>query len=145
MNKGTDTTGLNSLLRGLAAGEEQAYRSLYDRMGARLYRTALGLLGRREDAEDAVQDLFLSLVRSRRKLSAVKDLTPYLFTALRHAVARGLARRRREPMASETATHGELPGRSATEEASDRARPLDAARRALPREQQEVLTLKIEG
>jgi RNA polymerase sigma-70 factor (ECF subfamily) len=145
VNTETETTALNSLLRGLAVGEERAYRSLYDRMGARLYRTALGLLGRHEDAEDAVQDLFLSLVRSRRKLSAVNDLTPYLFTALRHAAGRCLARRRREPAASESATRGELPYGSAKEKTSDRARQLDAARHALPREQQEVLTLKIEG
>jgi RNA polymerase sigma-70 factor (ECF subfamily) len=145
VKEGIEATGLNSLARGLAAGEERAFRSLYDRVGARLYRTALGLLGRREDAEDAVQDLFLSLVRSRRKLSAVKDLTPYLFTALRHSAARILARRRRDPVTSEAVSGGEVPGAPSVEDPSERARLLESARRSLPPEQQEVLTLKLEG
>ena len=54
------------LIVGLAAGDARALEALYDRMSGRLYRAALGMLSRREDAEDAVQEVFVALVRSRR-------------------------------------------------------------------------------
>ena len=40
---------------------------LYDRFAGRMYRAALRILGRREDAEDVVQDVFLAVVRSRER------------------------------------------------------------------------------
>src|SRR3972149_1729378 len=76
------------LLFGLTAGDERAFAALYDQYGARLYRTAYGILGRREDAEDAVQEVFTALVRSRKSLARVNDLAAYLFSALRRAAAR---------------------------------------------------------
>ena len=72
---------------GLVAGDERAYAALYDRFGARLYRTALGIVRSRQDAEDAVQEVFLGVLKSRQKLRDVQDLTAYLFTALRRAAA----------------------------------------------------------
>jgi RNA polymerase sigma-70 factor (ECF subfamily) len=72
----------------LAAGSEGAFAELYRRFGPRLYRTALGLLGRREDAEDALQDVFAALVRSRHRLCDVRDLAAYLFASLRRQALR---------------------------------------------------------
>ena len=40
--------GTDPLLLGLAAGQERAFAALYDRFGSRLYRAALGMLGRPE-------------------------------------------------------------------------------------------------
>ena len=60
-----DGPGTDPLLLGLAAGDERAFAALYDRFAARMYRTALRILGSREDAEDVVQDVFLAAVRSR--------------------------------------------------------------------------------
>ncbi len=94
--------GNDPLLRGLAAGDERAFAALYDQYGTRLYRTAYGILGRREDTEDAVQEVFTALVRSRKTLAGVNDLTAYLFSALRRAAAHcaereTMNRRRRQP------------------------------------------------
>jgi RNA polymerase sigma-70 factor (ECF subfamily) len=75
----------NPLLAGLAAGDEAAFAALYDRFGARLFRAALGMLGSREEAEDAVQDTFTGLVRARAGLAGVENLAGYLFAALRRA------------------------------------------------------------
>ena len=66
--------GTDLLLLGLAASEERAFAALYDRFGSRLYRAALGMLGRPEDAEDAVQDVFMAMVRSRKSLTDVREL-----------------------------------------------------------------------
>ena len=131
------------LLLGLSAGNERAFGVLYDRYAGRLYGAALGMLGRREDAEDAVQEVFVAVVRSRRKLLDVRDLTAYLFTALRHAAARVAARRARQPVAIEWTT---------AQVAADRPRSsiphgeqLEQALQTLPPPQREVITLKIDG
>ena len=78
------------LLGKLAADCPEAFSALYDRLGQRLFRTAWGMLGRREDAEDAVQEVFTALARSRNRLQDVEDVTAYLFTALRRAVGQCL-------------------------------------------------------
>jgi len=128
-------------LAALAAGEGWAFQSLYDFLGERLYRVAFALLGRREDAEDAVQDVFLSLVRYRKSLLQVADLPAYVFAALRRAAAQVAASRARAPAPLEAevpaGVEGDSPGL-----ATDR---LERALRALPEEQREVLHLKIEG
>ena len=48
----------------MPAGEsEDEVAQLYDRFGAALYRYALMILGRHDAAEDAVQQVFLALIR----------------------------------------------------------------------------------
>ncbi|NLF30258.1 MAG: sigma-70 family RNA polymerase sigma factor [Planctomycetes bacterium] len=131
----------DELLTGLAAGDEAAYRQVYDRYGAALFRTAMRLLGSRHDAEDAVQELFLgAMVRSRHRLRYVADLKAYLFASLRHETAR-IARRH----------HGTAAIEDAADDAAhppddrDRAEALWALVRRLPAEQREVLALKTQG
>src|SRR5271155_116918 len=85
------------LRAGLAEGREGAFAALYDRFGRSLHRVAWSLLGSRQDAEDAVQEVFLGLVRSRATIGKVESLRAYLFSALRHAAAR-LATRRKTPV-----------------------------------------------
>ena len=77
--------GTDPLLADLAAGRAEAFEELYDRFGRRLYRAAWGMLSNSEEAEDAVQEVFLSVVRSRERLAEVRDLTAYLFASLRRA------------------------------------------------------------
>jgi RNA polymerase sigma-70 factor, ECF subfamily len=140
-------SGDNPLLAGLTAGDERAFADLYDQYGTRLYRTAYSLLGRREDAEDAVQEILISLVRSRKTLAGVNDLTAYLFSALRHAAARCAERRKREPTTSNNVedisaiTAHEPTG----QDIADKSEKLEKALRKLPEEQREVVLLKIDG
>ena len=82
------------LIQGLIQGREEAFATLYDRLGPPLFRVALALLGSRHDAEDAVQDVFVGLVRARAGLAKVENLRAYLFTSLRRAAAKqGLSRK----------------------------------------------------
>jgi RNA polymerase sigma-70 factor (ECF subfamily) len=134
--------GTDPLPRGLAAGSEQAFAELYDRFGARLYHAALAMLHRREDAEDAVQEVFLAMVRSRKRLADVRDLTAYLFAALRRAAARRAARRSREAMRSCHA--GTEPAAPSPSDGPDPER-LRRALHALPPEQRDVIALKIDA
>jgi len=137
--------GTDPLLLGLAAGDERAYAVLYDRFATRMYRAALRILGRREDAEDVVQDVFLAVVRSRERLSDVRDLTAYLFTALHRAAGQCAQRRARTIQAASTAANEAIT--AVEQEASDQPdwNRLQQALRSLPEEQREVITLKIDG
>jgi RNA polymerase sigma-70 factor (ECF subfamily) len=134
----------HALASGLAAGDSRAFGALYDRLAARLYRVAVRLLDSREDAEDAVQEVFASLVRSRECLPQVGDLEGYVFASLRRAAARLAVRRARLPAASGAG----LPEAVAR---PDRPRegslPDDLCRAigVLPAEQREVIALKIHG
>jgi RNA polymerase sigma-70 factor (ECF subfamily) len=133
------------LLADLAAGRAEAFEALYDRIGPRLHRAAWGMLGHPEEAEDAVQEVFVSLVKSRERLGEVRDLTAYLFASLRRVAGRLSQRRARQPVAADSLVR-DLPG------ADDRRlhpgaerEELDRALGALPPEQREVIAMKIDG
>jgi RNA polymerase sigma-70 factor (ECF subfamily) len=140
-----ESTHRDPLVVGLAAGDERAFAALYDRYAVRLYRAAAGMLGRREDAEDAVQEVFAAMWQSSHNLAAVQNLTAYLFTALRRTAGRRAARRVREPRSGLAA----IADVAAKAEPDDRfgfdGQRLQQAVLALPREQREVIALKIDG
>lgn len=135
----------DTISRRLRAGQVEAFAAIYDRFGERLYRTALRLLARPEDAEDAVQEVFVSLVRSRERLKDIEDLTAYLFASLRRAAARIAVRRARLPAETkdlEQAVDARTEPFGASGVDEDK---LERAIGALPRQQREVLALKVEG
>lgn len=75
--------------------------TLYDQHGAQLYRYLFGVLGRREDAEDALQTVFLNV---GHHLERLRDPSAYLWRAARNEVRqrhRKVARRRRREAGSE--------------------------------------------
>jgi RNA polymerase sigma-70 factor, ECF subfamily len=136
--------GDETLPESLAAGDDRAFASLYDRFAQRLYRAAVGMLGRREDAEDVVQEVFAAVFQARRQLAGSQDLTAYLFTALRRAAARCAERRARQPALNETVVDA-----AAAPEQDEASNPhgdrLQRALLALPAEQREAIALKIDG
>lgn len=134
----------DSLLLDLARGDPQAFETLYDPEGSRLYRAALAMLDRPEDAEDAVQEVFTALVRGREKLAEVRDLTAYLFAALRHAAGRRASRRAQEPVGGDAAAR-EAVAPEAPLDDGPLAERLRRAIRALPAAQREVVAMKIDG
>ncbi len=64
------------------AGDLGGYRWLYDRYGQPLLRTARRILGRHEEAEDAVQDTFLKLHRYIGNFRTGSTFSTYLFRIL---------------------------------------------------------------
>jgi RNA polymerase sigma-70 factor (ECF subfamily) len=61
------------------AGDLRAYEIIYQRYGQPLLRVGLRMLGRREDAEDAVQTTFLKLSRGLSKFQFDAKFSTYLF------------------------------------------------------------------
>ena len=137
--------GSDPLLAGLAAGDQRAFAALYDRFGMRMYRAALRILDSPEDAEDAVQDVFLAVARARETLFEVRDLAAYLFAALHHAAARVGQRRVRGLERSLTAAEEPIcPAAPSAAETPEWQR-VQLAVRLLPESQREVLSLKIDA
>jgi RNA polymerase sigma-70 factor (ECF subfamily) len=116
---------------------------LYDRFGAALYRYALMILGRHDAAEDAVQQVFLALVRGRD--ARIREPEHYLRRAVRNACysrlrSAALVAADRHPDSSRPLLElvpDQPPGQPSPE---DRL-ALEAAIARLPPEQREVLHL----
>lgn len=132
------------LLAALAEGREEAFAELIQSFGPALLKTARTLTGQQAEAEDAVQDVLVSLVRSRHQLRQVTSLPAYLFTSLRRSVAR-----RREARERETASRKEwlerIQTRSDGPVAHERLDALRIAIAQLPLPEREVLALKLDG
>jgi RNA polymerase sigma-70 factor (ECF subfamily) len=56
-----------TLMQRIAAGDEVAMATLYDRFGALVYKAARQVLSSRAEADDAVQDVFIRLWRTADK------------------------------------------------------------------------------
>lgn len=130
-------------LRNDARAGEMTLEEVYDRYAGPLFRYALALTGSRDDAEDAVQEVFARVAKERRRMAGVESPKAYLYTAVRHAsfvIIRGRRRgdKLRDAMAfdagarvwAEEDTHGVDPG--VVREAFMR----------LPMDQREVVALK---
>jgi len=100
--------GNDPLLRGLAAGDERAFAALYDQYGTRLYKTAFGILGRREDAEDAVQEAAIKGFQAFARYDPSRPFKGWWFTILRNC-CRDLMRRRQSRPATVSIEHASLP------------------------------------
>ncbi|MDD4890823.1 MAG: sigma-70 family RNA polymerase sigma factor [Phycisphaerae bacterium] len=125
----------------LAAGEESAYARLYDLYAARMFAAAFRMLGRRADAEDAVQDVFVSLVRSRTALANIADLAAYLFVCLRRSAGRVAQGRPADaPLEHDPPEQADEGGSG-----DERAARLRAAVDRLPAEQRDVVALKLDA
>jgi RNA polymerase sigma-70 factor (ECF subfamily) len=130
--------------RRLAEGQPDAFATLYDCYGPRLYRAACVLLDNRHDAEDAVQGVFLSLLSNRRTLAKVENWAAYLFTSLRNEATRlGAQRRRRHPY--RPTDELDVVAAVVDESARDDAVNLEKALVRLPAEQRQVIRLKTDA
>jgi RNA polymerase sigma-70 factor, ECF subfamily len=132
------------LARSLAEGRPEAISAIYDRFGLTLFRLACSMVGSPADAEDAVQEVFVGLVRGRARLGQIANLRAFLFTALRRAALR-LAEQRQKERATPAAAFLELAAPSPRTMAVERAEQLERALRTLPVEQRELIALKIDG
>ena len=69
---------------------------VYDEHARALFRYAKALLGSSDDAEDAVQDVFVRLARDVKRIRRIEDLQKYLFKATRNAAYSILRSRKRQ-------------------------------------------------
>ncbi|MGB6484218.1 MAG: RNA polymerase sigma factor [Candidatus Acidiferrales bacterium] len=91
------------LLRRMAAGDEDAFRLFYARHHGPIYRYALHMTGRREAAEEVVQEAFMTLIQKAGKFEPERgEPQAFLYGIARIHVRRLLERERRyEPLTEE--------------------------------------------
>ena len=131
------------LSRRLAEGDLTAIGEAYDRHAPALYRVLYAILGSSQDAEDALQEVFVRLAGGRN--GRIRDLKAYLHTAARHEAYGILRRRRREqivelqPLETMEANETVQADFQAFAERSDLIELLQH----LPPEQREIIALKV--
>lgn len=122
------------------SGERDAFGILVERYQRRAFAVALRMLGRRQDAEDAVQQAFLRLYEARARYQPRWRLSTWFYRILTNTCVDEL-RQRRPAVAlqekDEPLDHGPNHG----PELAERDRLLHAALAAVPVEARIVLTL----
>ena len=117
--------------------------ALYDAYAASLYRYLLALLPRPEEAEDALQEVFLGVLR-RTGRGRITDLRAYLFRAARNQAFMALRKRRtREKTAEAAAALSWIDLEACAPAQREIAIDIDCALRRLPSEQREIILLKL--
>ncbi|MGQ9807634.1 MAG: RNA polymerase sigma factor [Armatimonadota bacterium] len=115
----------------------ESLECLYDLHAPALYRYARSLTGSAEDAEDAMQEVFVRLARAGRR---PEDPRSYLMKAVRNQCLVVIRSRSRRADAARRLADGLAPGRLAVP--VDGRADIAEAVQALPLEQREVLILK---
>jgi RNA polymerase sigma-70 factor (family 1) len=72
------------LLQQLTHNDQAAFTAIYQRYWQALFREAMNVLRSQKEAEDCVQELFVSLWRRRQSLAVTTSLGAYLHTAVRY-------------------------------------------------------------
>ena len=111
-------------------------------LGDNLYRLAFSLLGSQEEAEDAIQDVFLKMWASQKQLDTVRDPASWSYILMRNrCVDRLRARgdRRQEPIPEG------LPAEPPPEEDERLQRILSAVRSLSPKSRELLRMRLVEG
>jgi RNA polymerase sigma-70 factor (ECF subfamily) len=145
--KGESVHNERELLRQLASGHEGAFQTLFQTYFDRLYAAAFTYTKVHEQAEDIVQQVFLTLWEKRAALPSIDSLEDYLFIIARNLI---LGQFRRQITHRKHLTYlrelFEMPGSSPEELLISRQQwgLLEEAVRRLPPKQQEAYRLSRE-
>lgn len=74
------------LCRRLAAGDERAFREVFNRFHRKIHQFAFNFLKNKEQSEEVVQDTFLSFWLHRMKVNPEQPIAPFLFTIARRTL-----------------------------------------------------------
>lgn len=129
------------LTRRAAGGDERAFAAIFDRYHQRLYRYCLAIVGDTQDAQDALQNTMVKVLRALPGEERKLELKPWLYR-IAHNESIELLRRRREtrPLDMELAS----PGAGLAEDAAsrDRLRRLIIDLDQLPERQRGALVMR---
>ena len=80
----------------LKTGDKDSFDLLYEEYYLVLFRTALLILGNKEDSEDVLQDTFVSIYKNAKSLSDFEKLKPWIFSILKNTAYTRYKKRKRE-------------------------------------------------
>ena len=129
------------LARRAVNGDERAFATIFDRYHQRLYRYCLAIVGNSQDAQDALQNTMVKVLRALPGEERQIELKPWLYR-IAHNESIELLRRRRDTRQLDADLAA--PGSGLTEEAAsrERLRHLIADLDELPERQRGVLVMR---
>jgi RNA polymerase sigma-70 factor (ECF subfamily) len=141
----TDAEPDEELVRRYLGGDPQAFAALVDRHAPRVYNVALRMLGDTDEARDATQDAFLTVVRKAKQFRGDAAFSTWLHRIAVNACYDILRKRRRQPLLRRVDEDGPIPetGPSVADHADATAGSIDVSRALLriPDEYRIVLVL----
>jgi RNA polymerase sigma factor (sigma-70 family) len=129
------------LTRRAVGGDERAFAAIFRRYHQSLFRFCLAIVGNPEDAQDALQNTMIKVLRALPGEERTIELKPWLYR-IAHNESIDLLRRRRETRQLDVEQIA--PGHGLAEDAAtrERLRRLMADLRELPDRQREVLVMR---
>lgn len=129
------------LTRRAVGGDERAFAAIFRRYHQNLYRFCLAIVGNPEDAQDALQNTMMKVLRALPGEEREIDLKPWLYR-IAHNESIDLLRRRRETRQLDVEQIA--PGYGLAEDAAtrERLRGLITDLKELPERQREVLVMR---
>lgn len=102
------TTSMNALGAAVQRGDARAFAILWQRERGRLTTLARRMTGNAEDADDVVQEAFLSAWRHHARFQGASLPSTWLYRITANAALMCLRRRRRRPAAQLASVSGEV-------------------------------------
>jgi len=126
----------------LERGDPKALELIWDAFAVEMLACAQNALGSRQDAEDALHELFIRVARSRHAVAKAGNIRAYLYAMTRNIAFETLRRKGKEsPMDDEA--ENRLPWQAPESDAASLQADLQAAMGALPEEQRTVVAMKV--
>jgi RNA polymerase sigma factor (sigma-70 family) len=130
------------LARRGAQGDQRAFEAIYRRYHQQLYRFCLALVGNPHDAQDALQNTMVKVLRALPGETRLIELKPWLYRIARNEAIETLRRRRDQvELEPEEAAPGAAPLAERVED-RDRLRQLFADLGELPERQRAALLMR---
>lgn len=92
-----ETIGDEQLIAQVARGDRRAFEALYDRYSSAVFGLALRMLSNREQAEEAVQEIFWRVWQRAQSFDPNRSFAPWLFGIAHNYSIDELRRRRVRP------------------------------------------------
>jgi RNA polymerase sigma-70 factor (family 1) len=90
------TVQLKELQTRIASEDESAFTQLYLHFGKKLNLFATSLVRSREIAEELVEDVFVKLWAARQQITAIENITVYLYVAVKNKSLNKLSQKAKE-------------------------------------------------
>ncbi len=129
------------LTRRAVGGDERAFAAIFRRYHQPLFRYCYVIVGNSEDAQDALQNTMIKVLRALPGEERRIELKPWLYR-IAHNESIDLLRRRRETPALDVEQIAPGPGPAEDAETRERLRRLISDLRELPDRQREVLVMR---
>ena len=113
----------------------------------KLFRLSLGILKNNNDAEDAVQEVYIKIWKMQHKLDNLKNTEAFMMTVARnHCLDKLKSKRNRFLSLNENVSNSNFPSPSVASEQSDLVEKVKVVIKQLPEQQRTIVHLRdIEG